>query len=71
MVELEPNYQPLEITLIRKNKTRQDLKEDLGISGATLAKIAKKEFISLKTVCQICEYLNVQITDIVVFTVKK
>lgn len=69
-MKLEPNYQPLEITLIKKNKTRQDLKDDLGFSPATLAKIAKREFISLKTVCQLCEYLNVQITDIVVFTKK-
>lgn len=62
-----PNYKPLEIALIKGNKTRQNLKEDLGISGATLAKIKKREFISLQVVAQLCEYLDVQIQEIVFF----
>lgn len=61
------DYTPLEITLIKKGKTRQNLKEDIQISGATLAKIAKREFVSLSTIHKICEYLDVEITDVVTF----
>lgn len=61
------DYTPLEITLIKKGKTRQDLKEDINISGATLAKIAKREFISLNTIHKMCEYLDVEIDGIVRF----
>ena len=64
---LKPNYMPLEVTLIRKNRTKTDLRLDLGLSGVTVAKIAKREYISLKTIAQICEYLNVPIQEVVVF----
>ncbi|QGQ46377.1 helix-turn-helix domain-containing protein [Metabacillus sediminilitoris] len=64
---LKPNYKPLEITLIKRGKTRQDLREELNISGATLAKISKREYISLKTIAQICEYLKCDITEVVTF----
>lgn len=64
---LLPDYTPLEITMIKKGKTRIDLKEEMGLSSATVAKITKKEWISLKTVAQLCEFFNCEISDVVTF----
>ena len=64
---LKPNYRPFEITLIKKSKSKQKIREELGISGVTLAKITKREYISLKIIAQLCEYLNCDVKDIVTF----
>jgi putative transcriptional regulator len=64
---LRPNYKPLEITLIKKDKTKNDLRNDLKISPTTIAKLAKNEFISLQVLANICEYLNCTIEDVVTF----
>ena len=62
---LKPSYKPLEITLIRKDKTKTDLKRDLKISPATLAKMSKGENISLAVLISICEYLGCNMDDVI------
>jgi putative transcriptional regulator len=64
---LKPSYKPLEITLIRKDKTRSDLREDLKISPSTLAKMSKGEHVAMSVIEKICDYLDCGIEDVVEF----
>ena len=59
------SYKPLLRLLIDKNMTKTQLREQLGISMATLAKISKNEYISMKVLDDICSLLNCKIEDIV------
>ena len=59
------SYKPLLKLLIDKNMTKTQLREQLGISMATLAKISKDEYISMKVLDDICSLLNCKIEDIV------
>ena len=59
------SYKPLLKLLIDKNMTKTQLREQLGISMATLAKISKDEYISMKVLDDICNLLNCKIEDIV------
>jgi len=70
-INLLPSYKPMEITLIKKDKTRTDLRNDLGISPSTLAKMSNGEFVALKVIAQICEYLDCKIEEVVEFVDKK
>ncbi|KJF45934.1 MULTISPECIES: helix-turn-helix domain-containing protein [Bacillus] len=64
-MRLRPSYKPMEITLIRKDKKKSDLRNDTDISSATLAKMSKGEIISLGVIIKICEYLECEIHDVV------
>lgn len=57
----------MEITLIKRDKIKADLKKDLGISSSTLAKMSKGEFVALSVIAQICEYLECTIQEVVEF----
>ena len=59
------SYKPLLKLLIDKNMTKTQLREQLGIRMATLAKISKDEYISMKVLDDICSLLNCKIEDIV------
>ena len=59
------SYKPLLKLLIDKNMTKTQLREQLGISMATLAKISKNEYISIKVLDDIYNLLNSKIEDIV------
>ncbi|MED4623944.1 helix-turn-helix domain-containing protein [Bacillus velezensis] len=66
-MKLRPSYKPMEITLIKRDKIKADLKKDLGISSSTLAKMSKGEFVALSVIAQICEYLECTIQEVVEF----
>ena len=59
------NYKPLLKLLIDKGMTKTQLREQLGISMATLAKISKNEYISMKVLDDICSLLNCNIEDVI------
>ena len=59
------SYKPLLKLLIDKNMTKTQLREQLGISIATLEKKKKNEYISMKVLDDICSLLNCKIEDIV------
>lgn len=67
MSKLKISYKPMEITLIKRDKTRSDLKKDLGISPSTLAKMSKGEVVALTVILKICEYLECPIQEVVEF----
>ena len=59
------NYKPLLKLLIDKAMTKTQLREQLGISMATLAKISKNEYVSMKVLDDICSLLNCKIEDVI------
>ncbi|CAI6273845.1 helix-turn-helix domain-containing protein [Bacillus subtilis] len=67
MSKLKISYKPMEITLIKRDKTRSDLKKDLGISPSTLAKMSRGEVVALTVILKICEYLECSIQEVVEF----
>lgn len=62
---LKPSYKPLEITLIKKDKSKNDLRNDLSISPSTLAKMSKGENVALSVIINICEYLDCKIQEVI------
>ena len=59
------SYKPLLRLLLERDMTKTQLREAVGFSSATLAKMSKGEYISLETVENICKYLNCKIEDVV------
>ena len=59
------NYKPLLKLLIDKGMTKTQLREQLGISMATLAKISKNEYVSMKVLDDICSLLKCKIEDVI------
>ena len=58
------NYNKLFQLLEQKTISKTELKEKLGISSKTLAKLSKNEYVSMKVVEDICKELNCQPGDI-------
>ena len=59
------NYKPLLRLLVNNEMTKTQLKEHVGFSTATLAKISKNEYVSMETLDNICKYFNCKIEDVV------
>lgn len=51
--------------LLERDMTRTQLRESVGFSTSTLAKMSKGEYISLETIDNICQYLDCRIEDVV------
>lgn len=64
---LRPSYKPMEITLIRRDKSKTYLRNTLGLSPATIAKMSNGEFVSLSVIARLCEDLDCRIEEIVEF----
>lgn len=59
------SYKPLFRLLLEKDMTKTHLRQAVGISTATLAKLSKNEYVSMEVMVKICKYLNCGIEDIV------
>ena len=59
------SYKPLFKLLIERDMTKSQLREVLGMSSSTIAKLSKNEIISLETIASICKYFNCKIEDVV------
>lgn len=64
---IRPSYKPMEITLIKRDKTRTNLRNDLKIAPSTLAKMTNNEYVALDVIGLICEYLECSIEEVVEF----
>lgn len=58
-------YTPLWKMLIDKNMTKEDMRKELGLSPATVAKMGKGENVSLDVIDRICNYFNCEINEII------
>ena len=52
------NYKKLFEILNEKNISKNQLKEALDLSSATITKLSKNETISMTTLASICNFLN-------------
>lgn len=59
------SYDPLWKTLFERKMNKSELKEKAEISTATLARLGKKESVTLETILHICNALDVSIHDVV------
>jgi DNA-binding Xre family transcriptional regulator len=59
------SYNGLWKLLIDKGMKKLDLREKIGMSTGTLAKLSKNEHVALSVLERICEALDCQIGDIV------
>jgi putative transcriptional regulator len=64
---IKPSFTPLKHTLLRRKITATTLREATGIAPSTYTKINKGDWVALKVIAQICEYLNCGIEDVVEF----
>ena len=58
------SYNKLWKMLIDKNMKKSDLKENAGISSASLAKLGKGDNITTDVLLRICEVMDCRIEDI-------
>lgn len=58
------SYNKLWKMLIDKNMKKSDLKDQAGISSASLAKLGRGDNITTDVLLKICETLNCRIEDI-------
>ena len=65
------SYDPLWKLLIDKNMTKTELRENVGFSTNTLAKLSKNESVTLSTLEKICLYLGCKIENIVEIKAKE
>ena len=59
------SYDRLWKTLIDKHMKKTELRDVIGISNATLAKMGKNDPVNLKIIEKICRELNCKIEDVV------
>ena len=45
--------------------TKTQLRESIGFSSSTLAKMSKGEYVSLETIDNICQYFDCKIEDVI------
>jgi len=60
------SYNPLWKTLLDKNMTKTQLREKIGFSTSTLARMGKNALVGLDLICNICETLDCDIEDVIV-----
>ncbi len=58
------SYNRLWKMLIDKNMNKQDLKEQSGVSAASIAKLGKGENITTDVLLKICKALDCDLSDI-------
>lgn len=64
------SYDPLWKLLIDKKMTKEQLRVELKISPATIAKMGKGEKVSMDVLERICSYFNCKIEDVVQYVPK-
>ena len=64
------SYKKLWKLLIDRDMTKMNLREAIGVSTATLAKMSKDESVSMDVLLRICKVLDCNIGDIMDVTTK-
>ena len=59
------SYAPLMATLHKKKISKSELQKSIGTSSATIAKISKDEYVSMKVIDDICNELDCDIQDVI------
>lgn len=61
------NYNNLWKLLIDKGMTKTELRKQIGIGTATLAKLSSNDNVSMDVLAKICEALDCDVSDIMEF----
>lgn len=61
------SYKPLFRLLLEKDMKKTQLKNEIGISNAVLAKMGKNEYVSMATIDKICTYFHCPIENVIEF----
>lgn len=64
-------YKPLWKLMIDRDMSKVDLRDALGLSPSTLAKLSKDENVSMDVLERICRYFNCRLEDVVEYVSKK
>ena len=59
------SYKPLFKLLLEKDMTKTQLRESIGFSTSTLAKMSKDEYVSLEIIDNICIFLDCRIEEVI------
>ncbi|WP_208906352.1 helix-turn-helix domain-containing protein [Bacillus sp. B25(2016b)] len=59
------SYKPLLKLMIDKNTNKTVLRNELGFSSSTMAKLNKNEYVSLSVIDRLCAYFNCQPSDLI------
>ena len=59
------SYKPLFKLLLERDMTKTQLRESMGFSTSTLAKMSKNEYVSLEIIDNICMFLNCKIEEVI------
>lgn len=61
-------YYKLLDRLNRLELSKEDLRQKIGVSSATIAKLSKNQFVSLEVIDKICNALDCQPGDLMEYT---
>ena len=64
-------YYKLLDMLNRRNISKMELKKAIGCGSNTLAALSKNEYVNMKTIDKICEFLDCQPGDILEYEKEK
>jgi putative transcriptional regulator len=59
------SYKPLWKLLLDKDISKSELKQTVGLSPATIAKMGKDQYVSLQIVDRLCDHFQVQPSSII------
>jgi DNA-binding Xre family transcriptional regulator len=59
------SYKPLFRLLVDRNMTKTNLRTELGLSSATLAKLSKGGALSGSVIEKLCQYFHCQVQEVV------
>lgn len=59
------SYKPLWHFLLEKDLTKTQMREEIGLSPATLAKMGKGEYVSMEVLDKICSHFKVQPNQVI------
>ncbi|MGG1638198.1 helix-turn-helix domain-containing protein [Paenibacillus sp. NRS-1760] len=59
------SYKPLWVRLVQEEMTKEQLRVELGLSSATIAKMGKGEHVSMDVLDKLCTRFECQPNDII------
>ena len=65
------SYKPLWKLLIDRNMNKVQMRDALGLSPTTRARLGRDEYVSMDVLDRICEFMDCRIEDVVQHVSKK
>jgi putative transcriptional regulator len=61
------SFSPLMSTMHKKKVSKTELQSLIKVSSATIAKISKDEYVSMKIIDDICKVLECNVEDVILY----